>query len=272
MKNNSKLRILAVLVNYGDEQIFYLNRVVKELKNFKKYNVTIQVNSNIPIESEYIDKVEIFQLNDFQLLPLTCRKVIWENRKNYDIFLFGENDHLFIEKHIDNHIIYSEILPKNRISGLMQFEEKNDMKFFPAYHLDYKWDFSSVEIYDNKKFAHFNNLHQATFILTQKQLFDIGKKINFLKLVNENSFLQRLKNRIRKLLGLPLFVQDKYSVKCKVNTDIFQFGGMKKLICISEFQENLIHHLPNLYIDGEKGRIKFNYDDKKMKKVLEKML
>ena len=45
------------------------------------------------------------------------------------------------------------------------------------------------------------------------------------------------------------FGQSHYSVKCKVNTDIYQFCGMKKVICVSEFDKNLIHHLPDRYIN-----------------------
>lgn len=48
---------------------------------------------------------------------------------------------------------------------------------------------------------------------------------------------------------------------------------MKKVICISEFEKNLIHHLPNLYINGDKGRNKNQRsDDKKMKESLIRLL
>jgi hypothetical protein len=47
---------------------------------------------------------------------------------------------------------------------------------------------------------------------------------------------------------------------------------MKKLICISEFEDNLIHHLPNIYIKGELGRTQFNTPEDKMKNSLTKLL
>ena len=62
------------------------------------------------------------------------------------------------------------------------------------------------------------------------------------------------------------------SVKCKVNTDVYDFGGMKKLICVSELEDNLIHHLPNLYIEGIKGRKQFNVDEQQMQESLKKLL
>jgi hypothetical protein len=229
-------KILAVLVNYKDEQLRYLQQVVTSIKSFKKYNVTIIVNSNIPLNNiKGIDHVNVIELKDYQLLPLTCKQVIWHYRNEFDIFLFGENDHLFVEHHIDNYLRYTSILPDNRIAGLIQYEENETGRYYPAYHAHYDWDYDSVEEYEGLKFAHFTNIHQATFILTQEQLLRIGQMYDFTQ----------------------FFGQSHYSVKCKVNTDIYQFCGMKKLICISEFEDNLIHHLPNIYINGGPGVVEY---------------
>jgi hypothetical protein len=270
--NKNLPKILAVLVNYGTEQLQYLEQVVGNLKSFKKYEVTVIVNSNINLNIIGIDKVNVITLEDYQLLPLTCRETIWKSRDHFDVFVYGENDHLFTEKHIDNHLVYTKTLPKNRITGLMQFEENESGRYFPAYHADFEWDKKSVEVYGNKKFAHFSNVHQATFILNKEQLLRIGKKINFLELVNEKTFFYKINRKIRKKLGLRLERENKYSVKCKVNTDIYLYAGMKKVICISEFEENLIHHLPNLYIEGSNGRCKLRSDSKKMDKAVNKLL
>ena len=271
---NKKLKILAVLVNYGSEQLDYLDKVVKGLKRFEKYKVTVVVQSNIELQIEGVDSVNVIQLDDYKLLPLTCRKIIWRNRKDYDIFIYGENDHLFTETHVDSHIKYSSILPENRISGLLQYEENDGVKYYPGYHGDFEWDFNSVEIYGGKTFAHFTNLHQATFILTREQLLRIGKKIDFEILVPDPSKLlvNRVIRKIKIQMGLKVDRLDKYSVKCKVNTDIYGFAGMKKMICISDFEDNLIHHLPNLYIDGIKGRNKFRSDQTSMNRALSKVL
>lgn len=264
--------IIVVLVNYGEEQISYLEKVVNEFRSFARYDVTIIVNSNIPLSLAGVDKVNVFELDNYQLLPLTCRRVIWENRNKFDLFIYGENDHFFKEEHIDNHLEYAKIMPKSRISGLIQYEEDETGKYYPGYHFDFEWDFNSVEVYKGKKFAHFNNVHQATFILTKEQLLKVGKKINFLELVNENTLFAKIKHKIRKKFGLKVERQNKYSVKCKVNTDIYLFGGMKKMICITDFEDNLIHHLPNLYIDGSKGRNKLRSDSVRMEQSIKKLL
>lgn len=270
----NKLKVLAVLVNYGDEQLDYLQTVVSTLKSFVKYDVTIVVQSNLPLEIQGIDKVNVVELEDYQLLPLTCRKEIWDRRNDFDIFIYGENDHLFIEKHIDNHLRYESILPKNRIAGLIQFEENSTGRYYPGYHHHFEWDFNSVETYNGLKFAHFRNVHQASFIVTKTQLESIGNAFSFSKLVKEKplSLMDKILNKIRAYFNKPLKRYNQYSVKCKVNTDVYEFAGLKKLICITEFEDNLIHHLPNIYIDGLKGRNKFRSDSDRMEKALKKLL
>jgi len=242
--------ILVVLVNYGDDQIQYLEQVVKELKSFKKYEVSIIVNSNIPLDIEGVNQVNVIELSDYQLLPLTCRQVIWDHKDDFDLFLFGENDHLFKEHHIDRHLEYLKIIPDSRITGLIQYEENETSRYYPAYHAHYEWDFNSVEEYGGKQFAHFSNIHQATFILNKEQLHKIGHLHDF------NHF----------------FGPSNYSVKCKVNTDIYQFCGMKKIICISDFEDNLIHHLPNIYINGDRNRAKQNSPEHRMQESLNRLL
>jgi hypothetical protein len=244
------MKLLAVLVNYGTEQIGYLEQVITELKSFDKYDVTVIVNSNIPLELDEIDGVNLFP-NKTSMLPLTCRKTIWQNRNHYDVFLYGENDHLFQQHHVDKFLEYTDILPVYRIAGLIQIERYPDGKlFYPAYHAGFDWDMNSVEVYDNKVFAHFTNLHQATFILTRKQLLRIGAINDF-----------------KAFMG-----KSRYSPKCSVNTDIYQFCGMKKMICISEFDDNLIHHLPNLYIKGDANRKQIGSDDIRMRNKIKLLL
>ena len=247
------VKLLAVLVNYGNEQLSYLQQVVNELKSFHHFDVTIIVNSNIELDIEGIDHVNIIELDDYQLLPLTCRETIWDYRFDYEVFLFGENDHLFKEEHLANYIKYSTILPKDRIAGLIQYEENENGKYYPAYHADYDWDYDSVEEYKGFKFAHFTNVHQASFILTQYQLLNIGRMHDFTKFFDTSNF-------------------HIYSEKCKVNTDIYQFCGMKKMICINEFDSNLIHHLPNIYINGDLGRLRLGSYHQKMQEAINKIL
>jgi hypothetical protein len=254
-------KLLAVIVNYGEEQLKYLQQVVTELKSFSKYETTVVVHSNIPLNDiKGIDHVNVIEMENYQFLPMTCRQMIDQHSKDFDYFIFSENDHLWKEHHVDKFIEYSNILPPNRIPGLIQYEEDETGKYYPAYHAHYDWDYNSVEEFGGKKFAHFTNVHQASFIISKEQLEAIKR---------EKDFTQ-------------FFSNDHYSVKCKTNTDIYLYCGMKKVICISEFKDNLIHHLPNVYINGADGyvredgsigrRAKQRSDDNRMQNALKKLL
>lgn len=254
-----KKTIMVSIVNYGDEQLEYLQQVIDSLNSFKKYDVTIYVITNIKL-NEIINGVDYFinidKLPSWELLPLMARKVINHHRNEYDYYLYTENDHLWLEEHIDNYIRYEKILPDNYISGLIQYEYDKKNYHYPGYFKSkikgkFEWDYNSVETFNGLQFAHFNNVHQASFLISKKKLLRICNKHD-------------LNN---------LWSKDEYSLKCKVNTEIYQWAGLKKVICISEFYYNLIHHLPNVYIKGEKGKNYFNpKSEQKMITALTKLL
>ena len=246
------MKVLASIVNYGNSQLQYLQEVVTELKCFKKYDVTVIVNSNISLDPmiEGIDKTNIISLSDYEYLPLTCRKTILDNVDNFSYFIFTENDHLWREFHLDKFREYNEILSDDRITGLIQYEDWSGEgyegdRFYPAFHAYRKWELDSVEVHGGKIFAKPTNTHQASFLLTQEQVKRIHSQKDFTKFFREDNF-------------------HVYSEKCKVNTDIYEEAGMKKLICISEFEENQIQHLPNVSMPRQ--REGFDNDPERMGK------
>tara|TARA_R110000868_G_scaffold15615_1_gene71003 strand:- start:98 stop:868 length:771 start_codon:yes stop_codon:yes gene_type:complete len=238
-----EMNILAVIVNYGEEQLQYLEQVVRELKSFKKYNVTVIVNSNTKLDIPGIDYVNEVRLNDYQHLPATCKQVIHHYKDEFDGFIYTENDHLWKEHHLDNHIRYSELLPDNRIPGLIQYEEgKDNKKYYCAFGFGHNHLIpGSKEIYSNLEFCRLSNVHQASYFITKKQL---DRVIQY----NPEYFKNLASTNVKTLSPYG------YSVKCRVNTDLFEFSNWEKVICISEFDDNLIEHLPGVYINGEKGR------------------
>lgn len=267
--------ILVAIVNYGSDQLDYLQKVIDTLRSFEKYKVTIIVNSNVSLhEVQGIDKMNVIELYNgpfnfkqllfkmkfrkrwdgslytYKLLPMTCRRVIDQESENFDYFLFTENDHLWKEHHVDKFIEYESILPENRISGLIQYEQDETGMYFPAYHDEYDWDYDSVEAYGGKKFAHFTNINQSSFMISKRQLKRIKEQYDFTQ----------------------FFAKDHYRLIPKTNTDVYQYCGMKKVICISEFEYNIIHHLPNIYINGILGRRQLRSDQNRMTQALQRLL
>ena len=147
--------------------------MIVALRGFKKYNVKIVVNSNIPLDNPGIDKLNLFEklevfgfqdiffklkitkkwsgrLYDFNFLPMTCRKSIMDEIDEHDYFIYSENDHLWLEHHVDKFIEYEKILPENRIAGLIQYEFNESGRYYPGYHSYFDWDYNSLEIYGDK--------------------------------------------------------------------------------------------------------------------------
>ena len=113
-----KKSILAVIVNYGEEQLNYLQQVIDEFRTFKNYDVYIVIHSNITLPTiTKIDAGNVLKLEDNQLLPMTCIQMINQEADNFDYFIYSENDHLWKEKHVQRYEEYLDILPEDRKIG-----------------------------------------------------------------------------------------------------------------------------------------------------------
>lgn len=273
MKGGERTKVLAVIVNYGEEQLKYLEQMVNLLSGFKKYEVDIIVHSNIILNLRGVKEFKVIKLKDYRFLPSTCRQTIWEKRNNYDLFFYSENDLMIKEHHFDKFLLYTRILPENRIPGLIRFEKKSDIRLYPDYHGDFGWKLNSTEKYGGKVFAHFTNLHQASFILTKNQLQRVASRLEFTTLVEDKVPISyKIKRKFRNLLGLRTRKYLIYDVLCKTGTDIYQYGGFRKVICISELEDNLIHHMSDMYVRGglKSNKIK-STDEVGMQKALKNL-
>ena len=222
------MKILVVIVNFGDNQLKYLDIVIKEYKSFTKpFEVNIVIHSNIPLDYEGVE-VKIFDnLDDYEKLPFTTRQTVYERRNDYDLFIYSENDHIITQHNVESFLTVTNILPKPYIAGFMQYLRYGEGLFYPGYHLPFKWLPESVVTFDDYVFAHFTNVHQASFLLTKEQLHQAIEKLpNFLK------------DNIR---------DSPYRMKPRAGTDIYTHAGFKKVIPISHFDDFIIGHLPSRY-------------------------
>jgi len=177
--NKKNFNILVVIANFGNSQLKYLEQIIKEY-NLMTYNVKIIIHSNIPLPYEDIE-VKIFKLKNTRELPLTTRQTIYENKENYDLFIFTENDILITEKNIDAYLKATKILPENYIAGFFRYEKGKKGLSYPDDHNPHKWDIKSVFKIGDYVFAHFRNVHQACYVLTKEQLNQVIKNFDFVK-------------------------------------------------------------------------------------------
>lgn len=262
-KKHKKQKVLVTIVNYGSKQLNYLDQVIDSFNGFNpdNFDIDIFVHSNIPINRNDVTTVLHREPPDkgWNWLPWECRKTIYDKRNDYDLFLYTENDHLYLEHHLSSFLEVSNKLPKKYVPGFIQYElhpQHHLGKFYPAYHATYDWDYSSVEKFGEYQVASFKNEHHAGFLLTKKQLKYLIDKWGDKFLVDEKRGLY--------MDGLPGY--DSPKVRCCA--DVYSLSGLKKVIPISHYNNFLLYHLPNKYYDIFKN---YSFDRNIMFPALKKL-
>jgi len=222
-----KPRILVAIASYGTKNDQYLLRLIREYSAMP-FDVDILVLSNIP--KELPSKVEILvglPTKDPWSLPFGHKQIFADRLNDYDLFIYSEDDTLITEENIRAFQEVSNTLAENEIAGLLRFEIRPDgRKSYCDVLGNFHWDPYSVRSRGTHTFAFFTNEHAACYILTRKHL-------------------QRAIDSGRFLVGPH---RENYDLLCTAATDPYTQCGFEKLICISNLDRFLVHHLPNKYI------------------------
>jgi 2-polyprenyl-3-methyl-5-hydroxy-6-metoxy-1,4-benzoquinol methylase len=121
----------------------------------------------------------------------------------------------------------SAVLPEDEIPGFLRFERTPDGQVnYPDVHGHFHWDCSSVRRRGEHTLAFFTNEHAACYVVTRAQLR---------RAIDSGRFLVAPHG-------------GKYDLLCTAATDVYTQCGFKKLICISQLNDFLVHHLPNKYV------------------------
>ncbi len=179
----------------------------------KHFGKTVEVRLGLPTKNPWS-------------LPFGYKEIFVENKDEYDLFIYSEDDTLIKEKNIRAFIKATSELPCDKIAGFLRYEKYSDgSQFFTTIHSHYNWDPASIRKYGENIYAYFSNEHSACFILTREQL----------KLAIESG----------KFLKGPR--AGEYDMLCTAATDPYTQCGLQKLICISQIEDFSLHHLPNVY-------------------------
>jgi 2-polyprenyl-3-methyl-5-hydroxy-6-metoxy-1,4-benzoquinol methylase len=165
-----------------------------------------------------------------------------ERRDEHDLCSYSEDDTLLTEAHIDAFVEESAVLPDDCIAGFMRYEvNPHGGKSYSGMHSHYHWDAGSVVRHGRSVFASHTNEHAACYILSRDQLH---------RAIASGGFM------------LPPAPR-RYGMAETAATDPYTCCGMRKLVCISRFDDFCLHHLPNTYcgrigLDEKQARLEID--------------
>lgn len=218
------MKILAVIANYGTGNDQYLAKVLEEFRAMSNH-VDIVVTSNIPKSLGPDVEVAVgIPEKDPRSLAFAHRRIFVERAQSYDLFIYTEDDTPITQRNVDAFLRVTSILPEDDIAGFLRVEvDQGGKTYFPEVHKHYHWDHASLYSKANHTFAFFTDEHAGCYVLTRNQLR---------RAIDSRGFM------------VPLH-RGKYGPLESAATDPYTQCGLRKMICISHFEEFLLPHLSN---------------------------
>ena len=225
------MKILVLISNYGTSQLNFCQNLINKLLSIEKYNFEIKVFSSNEISFDGCENFHVknYSGHDFSLSLYDYIKSI--DITIYSYILLTENDLFFTENNFDTFFKYeSKLNNQFETIGFLRYEIKNDKKFL----IDCG--------YNENKISFLNKT--GIIEITEEQMFR-GENCHhgcwFLKTIH----LENILNKIQIGHTLEDKVSNYYFSESWPGSQI----GIKKLIPICDFENLLIHHQPNKYVN-----------------------
>jgi SAM-dependent methyltransferase len=223
----ARFRILVALTSHGTLNDHHLIRLIEEYRSMP-FDTDIVVLSNLSKQpAPNIEVLVGLPNSNPWSLPFPHKKVFAERLKNYDLFVYSEDDMLITERNLRALLEVTAVLRDDEIAGFIRMEKNaNGSINYPEMHENFHWDPTSVRSREKYILANFTNEHAACYVLTQGQLNRAIKSGGFL--VEPH--------------------QGRYDLLCSAATDPYTQCGFIKLIPISHIDDFTVHHLSNKYV------------------------
>ncbi|MBI5584172.1 MAG: class I SAM-dependent methyltransferase [Deltaproteobacteria bacterium] len=230
------MKILVAIANHGTKNAAYLQRLLQAYRSLP-FEVRLVVLSDLPKDlGPDVEVVVGAPTRDPWSLPFGHKAIFAEQADRYDLFIYSEDDTLINQRNIEAFQRVSEVLPEDRLAGFMRYEvEPGGKRTFSTVHSHFHWVPSSLEAYGGLVFASFTNEHSACYLLLRRHLQQAIRSGGFL--VPPHS--------------------ERYDLLVTAATDPYTQCGFKKVVCVSELEDFVLHHLPNQYL----GRMGLDEED-----------
>ena len=176
------------------------------------------------------------QLQEGVDLPFRCRPLLAGALADPEVewFVYSEDDMRITRRNLNAlvEVTGSGLLLAHEVCGFVRFEVRTEdgALSFPDMHADYRW--KQREKRTNEKgeaevFAEFTNVHQGCYVLNREQMRTVRDSGHFL--VEKHG-------------------TERYGpLECGASDPWLQCG-LRRLVCVSRFDDFLIRHLPNTYL------------------------
>lgn len=228
---DQKLRLLVVIASYGTRNLDLLKRVIARYQAMR-YDVDVVVVSNEPKDLGPDVRVAVgLPSSNPWSLPFAHKPIFAENADRYDLFIYSEDDMEVKEEHVAAFLRVTPHLAPDEIAGFLRYEiDRSGEWSLPDIHGDYHWKPETVARRGAYTVAEFSNEHSAFYLINRAQLKAAIASGGFLREPYEG----------------------RYDMLCAAATDPYTSCGFRKVICISEIESFLSHHMSNRYA-GQEG-------------------
>lgn len=236
------LKVLICISSYGDKNDKYLKQVVDNFRSYNnnKYDITIIVDSTVgtaPLGLD-IDEWRVYPPDVGEALAWKHRDAHLDAIDDFDLFVYSENDMLIPERAFDKWVEFDKENGPHYSLGFHRYEIKDNEKVLVDHAWDYPPIFWTYVKIDDVVYPVVRNLHQGCFILSKDQLQ--------LQIDSKNP-------AFHKTMSYYLF----YGPLETAATGPFINRTIAKVVPPDpeEFDDLLILHMPNKYVNGYDDRL-----------------
>ena len=118
------MRILVAIASYGTKNLKYLQALLTEYRRMP-FEVDVVVLSNEPKElGEDVEVLVGLPTRNPRSLPFGHKALFAERAKDYDLFIYSEDDTLITERNIRAFLDAIGVLPAHEIAGFLRVRNR----------------------------------------------------------------------------------------------------------------------------------------------------
>jgi hypothetical protein len=227
----NSLRMLVAIASYGEKNLRFLKEIIAEYRKMAlQVDIVVLANAAKDLGSDVDVRVGLPTSNPWSL-PFAHKPIFAAAADRYDLFLYSEDDIRITEVHIRALLRVTRHLQSDEVAGFLRYEvDREGNRWLPDVHGAFHWNPDAVKRRGPYVVGEFTNEHAACYLLTRAQLHAALRSGGFLTGPREG----------------------RYDMLCTAATDPYTCCGLRKVVCISELDDFLVHHMSNRYA-GEVG-------------------